>query len=737
MTPAKPPQVNMLDAALQAASDGWHIFPLHTPLFDHPQGYTCSCEDYRHTEVCRQRDAERKAKGKPPLYLAADQHCEQAGKHPRVSWRSESTRDSEKIRAWWKRWPNANIGGDTGKSDKLVLDADLYKETYSGSELWEDATRTQNTGGGGRHVVFDRQGQPYGNQTGALPDGIDIRGVGGYIVLAPSMHKSGRRYAWLNDQTYAPIPADLDALLSAAREAARPKPRTPARPTNLDDAELLDRMFSAKNGHMVRALWDGIDVGDHSSADFRLCRHLAFWTGCDEGRIDRLFRLSGLYRSDKWERDDYRRRTIDRAINATSEVYDPQRRASTPPVDGPACTAEAAPGVRTIIESIRLHLRALDFSQLVPMKLQAKTGYRTDATDRIIADHALAIAMERNSLVVRISSLQLAERTGKSFHTCKAAMNRLVWLFAPMDQTDGKAKDAPLYELRVAQIAISSECGGDLSRSTQLPLATHAGRDAFVRSLTKLTADDLASKNDERQAEGLPPMKYSKELQRRLDAQVDSAGPGVLLVLDALAMYGALTRTDLATVMHRKKYSVSRFVVRGLSLGLLVEDGNCIDVAPEWQERTDIIDAVSPTAGTMQRRRLAAIDSRLRYTEAALNNPHLPPDDRDAMYRRRNRAQVAKLRMVNAGMVDHNERRGEAGVAPVDKAIVLIPGASYQDYLRWQRQQLADRRQAQESLRSLAGDLAGLDYAEALHIGQMAGYTAAEVAQAMSYLQVV
>lgn len=139
----------------------------------------------------------------------------------------------------------------------------------------------------------------------------------------------------------------------------------------------------------------------------------------------------------------------------------------------------------------------------------------------------------------------------------------------------------------------------------------------------------------------------------------------------------------------------------------------------------------------MQRRRLAAIDNRLRYTEAALNNPHLPPDDRDAMYRRRNRAQVAKLRMVNAGMVDHNERRGEAGVAPVDKAIVLIPGASYQDYLRWQRQQLADRRQAQESLRSLAGDLAGLDYAEALHIGQMAGYTAAEVAQAMSYLQVV
>ena len=54
-------------------------------------------------------------------------------------------------------------------------------------------------------------------------------------------------------------------------------------------------------------------------------------------------------------------------------------------------------------------------------------------------------------------------------------------------------------------------------------------------------------------------MKYSKELQRRLDAQVDSAGPGVLLVLDALAMVGALTSTcpDLGhRLMHRAKYSV-------------------------------------------------------------------------------------------------------------------------------------------------------------------------------------
>lgn len=782
--PAKPSPINMLDAAMQAANDGWYIFPLHTPLFDHPAGHTCSCEDYRHTDACRQRDADRKAKGKPPLYLATGEHCDKPGKHPRVNWRSESTQDPKTIAAWWKRFPTASVGGDTGKSDKLVLDADLYKETYSGAELWEDATRTQNTGGGGRHVIFDRQGKPYGNQAGALPAGIDIRGVGGYIVLAPSLHASGRRYEWANDKPYAPMPDELDRLLAAAREASKPKPRQPVQPTNIDDTELLERMFSAKNGHQVRALWDGHDGGDHSAADYRLCRHLAFWTGRDEDRIDRLFRLSGLYRSDKWERDDYRRRTIGKAIDDTSEVYDPQRMA--PPV-----AAEAGPSVRAILDATRLRLRGLDFALLVPAELQAANGYRTDATDRIIADHALAIAMERNSLVVRVSSLQLAERTGRSFHTCKTAMKRLCWLFAPLEEPVAKSKDAPLYEIRVAQIAISKGCAEEISRSTQLPLATHAGRDAFVRSLTRMTPDAMdariAARNDEIAAavlvhqaisviptalqiqvaeivsasatvaetiqaigkamedipvdqslgDGIPRRLDPRRYRTRLDALTDSAGPGVLLVVDALVMYGALDRTELAIVMHRKKHSVSRIVARGIALEILVEDGNRIDVAPDWQGRTDIIDATAPTAGTMQRRRLAVVDSRLRYTEAALNNPYLSPDDRDAMYRRKNRAQVTKLRLVKDGADEHNERRSAAGVPQVDKTVILAPGSTYEDYLRWQRQLLADQSQAKESLRSLAGDLAGLDYEDAKRVGQIAGYTAAEVAQAMSYRPVV
>jgi len=79
----------------------------------------------------------------------------------------------------------------------------------------------------------------------------------------------------------------------------------------LDDAQLLERMFAARNGAAIRLLWDG-DISAYpsqSEADLALCRHLAFWTNRDALRIDQLFRQSALCR-DKWQRADYRDRTI-------------------------------------------------------------------------------------------------------------------------------------------------------------------------------------------------------------------------------------------------------------------------------------------------------------------------------------------------------------------------------------------------------------------------------------------
>ena len=120
-----------------------------------------------------------------------------------------------------------------------------------------------------------------------------------------------------------------------------------------DDDELIARILASKGSAgsvfsgraTVAQLWaadlEALAIAypdergfDHSSADAALCQHLAFWTGKDCERIDRLFRRSGLYR-DKWEtREDYRYSTIKHAVGYCRDVYG-SRRADAPLGEAP------------------------------------------------------------------------------------------------------------------------------------------------------------------------------------------------------------------------------------------------------------------------------------------------------------------------------------------------------------------------------------------------------------------
>lgn len=92
----------------------------------------------------------------------------------------------------------------------------------------------------------------------------------------------------------------------------------------LSDTELIQKAKGADNGQKFQRLWRGdtSNYPSHSEADLALCSLLAFWTRGDRRRIEDLFRQSGLYR-EKWDRDDYRRRTIDKALKGRSEYYEP------------------------------------------------------------------------------------------------------------------------------------------------------------------------------------------------------------------------------------------------------------------------------------------------------------------------------------------------------------------------------------------------------------------------------
>lgn len=91
----------------------------------------------------------------------------------------------------------------------------------------------------------------------------------------------------------------------------------------LSDDELLERAFAASNGDKFERLWNGDTSGypSHSEADQALCNMLAFWTGGDLQQIERLFSRSGLAREKWYGREDYRERTIRKAIRDCPAYY--------------------------------------------------------------------------------------------------------------------------------------------------------------------------------------------------------------------------------------------------------------------------------------------------------------------------------------------------------------------------------------------------------------------------------
>lgn len=84
-----------------------------------------------------------------------------------------------------------------------------------------------------------------------------------------------------------------------------------------DIDDILNIARCAENGSKFSALYDRGDTskygGDDSAADMALCNMLAWWLQGDYDAIDNAFRKSALYRP-KWEREDYRRATINKAI---------------------------------------------------------------------------------------------------------------------------------------------------------------------------------------------------------------------------------------------------------------------------------------------------------------------------------------------------------------------------------------------------------------------------------------
>ena len=153
---------DMLSAALEYASRGWHVLPL-------------------------------KPGGKSPLAALVP--------HGRLN----ATADPETIRRWWTDQRDANVGIALAQSGLLAVDVDRYKPGCTwgafAAGIEKPATLEQRTGNGGIHYVFRADG---GRYAGRLPgvSGVDLLHHH-YIVAAPSV-VGGRPYSWETDDEPEP-----------------------------------------------------------------------------------------------------------------------------------------------------------------------------------------------------------------------------------------------------------------------------------------------------------------------------------------------------------------------------------------------------------------------------------------------------------------------------------------------------------------------------------------------------
>lgn len=148
--------VRMLASALAYARDGWAVFPV-------------------------------KERGKQPLTPHGFK---------------DATTDEATIKRWWRQHPNANIGHAVPAGTVVVdIDGEEGRASLNGHALPD--TLTARTGRG-EHRFYASETR-IAPRAGIRP-GIDLRGPGSYVVLPPSVHASGKRYAWdrISDVSVAP-----------------------------------------------------------------------------------------------------------------------------------------------------------------------------------------------------------------------------------------------------------------------------------------------------------------------------------------------------------------------------------------------------------------------------------------------------------------------------------------------------------------------------------------------------
>ena len=367
---------------------------------------------------------------------------------------------------------------------------------------------------------------------------------------------------------------------------------TPTVPVDMADRELLAKARSAKNGEKFIKLYHRGDITGFpspSEADMSLLLQLAFWTGRDPERIDRLFRSSALMRP-KWEQAGYRERTLRRAISRCENVYNPEP---------PGATSEA----KEILADLEQVAGAL------PWEGRGGPTDRHVYGDLINTGGGWGKVTERG-IPVAVSTRDTALNVGTSARTVATSFQRLQERGLIEDLVPGKGRRATrLTLLKPSHIALSSP-----------PTCVLYVKARGAELLAKLRnpAPEMPEYD-----------RHGRRISQSGEYLVRSIGKTRALILERVVCSDGLTLPEISESLSRRADNLARLMPMLVSSGLLVEDGDVYRAAPGWEDRLEreLEESGCNAAEKRDRRRYEA-------DRAAYHNPSMPvqasqaPDER-------------------------------------------------------------------------------------------------------------
>lgn len=564
--------------AVQAlAAKGYKLFPVHTPHTNAAGQVTgCSCEEYKRSDKYKAYlDAKGRGGEFNPTYK-----CENIGKHPRLSdWESLASSDPEQLAKWFARpwcsvdvdtgrkvWAVPNIGLACGPSGVLVLDRDKYKEDYQEIDLTitEQTTITAISGGGGEQLWFampaDRK---YTNSPKGLPPCNDIRGWGGFVVVAPSLHKSGNPYSW--EEGYSPAdlePAPIPAPLRSVLDINRANWRRPRQAVTASTAA-VERSFT-----LVQKVLGLVGLVDVSAEEWGDDGHKFILSECPFNPADDPH---------KEDRGAYVVVHADGAISAGCHHNRCQHRMSESGLSGwqllkeiagyaPA-EAQASDAFDQLLTAAREWVKQTSFAPFIADKYKARIyqsdkgpdgvrrpvldaqgqphllriDYRTDGTDTKLVDALLDLAEQSRSFTVYASYETLRHLAGLgSKSTVKAALERLFGWLIERNEAAPESDQACTYRIRIEWIM------------------EFVARRSNAQYYTKANVRSIYA----RQKGADPFLSGRSRTARRLNLLLPGLGETALRVLDILAGGEGWTRAEMVDECQKSAGGVGRICRR-------------------------------------------------------------------------------------------------------------------------------------------------------------------------------